>query len=295
MALFLGPVVRKINTALTSIRYISTGSTCFGARGLTKTNIRNGMKSVVLSDPKTRNCLSVSMMEDIIEDILVDQNNFEVRCIVISAEGPVFSSGHNLKELAGRGKEGCAEIFAICSTLMNAIADAPVPIVAAVDGVAAAAGCQLVAACDLAVCTQRSTFSTPGASWGLFCSTPGIPLARAVPRKVAAHMLFTGLPISAEVALRAGLVSSVVDDGKLDEEVAKVVESISKKSRDVLALGKKFFYQQIEMDLCSAYRLGESVMVGNIGLPDGQEGLKSFAEKRQPQWKESGGGPTSTA
>ncbi|XP_071451703.1 enoyl-CoA hydratase domain-containing protein 3, mitochondrial [Hetaerina americana] len=277
---------RKISTQITSVRHIFTSTKSLGAHGLTKANIRNGMKSIVMCDTKTRNCLSVPMMRDLIEDITADQNNSGVRCIVLSAEGPVFSSGHNLKELAGRGKEGCAEVFAICSTLMNSIIDAPVPVMAAVDGVAAAAGCQLVAACDLAVCTKGSTFSTPGVSWGLFCSTPGVPLARAVPRKTAAHMLFTGLPISAEVALRAGLVSSVVDEGKLDEEVAGIVESISKKSREVMALGKKFFYQQIEMDIRSAYRLGETVMVGNIGLPDGQEGLKSFAEKRKPKWKD---------
>ncbi|KAG8238649.1 hypothetical protein J437_LFUL018595 [Ladona fulva] len=282
---FLGSTIfGKVKHSNAITRNIYLSSKIYGANGLTKTNIKNGMKSIVMNDLKTRNCLSNSMMEDLIEDISVDQDNPEVRCMVLSAVGPVFSSGHNLRELAAKGEKGSAAVFATCSKLMNTIMEAPVPVLAAVKGVAAAAGCQLVAACDLAVCTKGSSFSTPGASWGLFCSTPGIPLARAVPRKMAAYMLFTGEPISAQVAIQAGLVSSVVDDEKLDEEVARIVESISKKSREVVGLGKKFFYKQIEMDINSAYRLGESVMVGNIGIPDGQEGLRSFAEKRTPKW-----------
>jgi len=176
-------------------------------------------------------------------------------------------------------------VFSRCSQLMLDIVSCPVPVVAVVDGLAAAAGCQLVAQCDIAICTPRSSFSTPGASFGLFCSTPGVPVARSVGRKVALHMLFTGLPITAEEAYQSGLVSKVVPQEALDKELKIITDAIESKSRAVISLGKKFFYKQVETDLQTAYKLGEDVMVNNIALEDGQEGIKSFIEKRKPAWK----------
>jgi len=170
---------------------------------------------------------------------------------------------------------------------MLGIMQCPVPVIAVVQGLAAAAGCQLVATSDIAICTENSTFSTPGANFGIFCSTPGIAVGRAVPRKVAAQMLFTGLPLTAHEALEAGLVSKVVTQESLDEEVQKVVDAISHKSRSVLELGKKFLYEQLEMDIKTAYRHGEEIMVKNLTMVDSQEGIRSFMEKRKPVWTHS--------
>ncbi|RZF49093.1 hypothetical protein LSTR_LSTR008379 [Laodelphax striatellus] len=196
---------------------------------LTKLVEENGVRKIILANPKTRNALSVNMMEDIIDDLSLNWHDNSLRCIVISGEGPVFSSGHNLKELALTGKKNeMAEkkrVFSICSKLMKLIIEAPVPVIACVNGPAVAAGCQLVAQCDLALASQKSTFATPGSHFGIFCSTPGIPLARAVPRKVAAYMLFTGKPITAEEAARHGLISKAVADDKLDEAITDKYKS----------------------------------------------------------------------
>lgn len=167
---------------------------------------------------------------------------------------------------------------------MRTISQSPVPVVAAVDGLAAAAGCQLVAACDIAVCTERSSFSTPGANFGIFCSTPGIPLVRNVPRKTAMYMLFTGHSISGKEAYEAGLVSKVVADGKLDEEIQKITAAINAKSRSVVHIGKEFVYEQMDLDMSTAYLLGTEKMVNNLKMKDAQEGIKSFVEKRKPVW-----------
>lgn len=171
--------------------------------------------------------------------------------------------------------------------LMKEIMQCPVPIIAAVDGLAAAAGCQLVAACDIAICTEKSSFSTPGANVGIFCSTPGIPLVRNVSRKVAFHMLLTGLPISAKEAFDAGLVSKVVPDDKLEEEIQKITNAINSQSRSVTRLGKRFLFEQLDVDISTAYTLGTEIMVENLKLKDSQEGIKSFIEKRKPSWSHS--------
>ncbi|XP_068200594.1 enoyl-CoA hydratase domain-containing protein 3, mitochondrial [Palaemon carinicauda] len=184
-------------------------------------------------------------------------------------------------------KEGRAyhmEVFDSCSRLMLALQSLKVPVIAKVNGIAAAAGCQLVASCDIVIATDKSSFSTPGGNVGIFCSTPGIPLVRCVPRKVAAHMLLTGLPISADEALRAGLVSKVVPESELDSEVERTVDAILNKSKVVIALGKSFMYRQLELKVEDAYREGSNVMVDNINMIDGQEGINSFIEKRKPNW-----------
>ncbi len=167
---------------------------------------------------------------------------------------------------------------------MRTIRNADVPVIAAVDGLAAAAGCQLVAACDIVVATKTSTFSTPGANFGLFCSTPGIPLARSVPRKISALMLFTGNAINAEEALQFGLVSRLAEKGDLDIEVEAVCEAIKAKPKAVIALGKKFLNEQLEMKYLDALESGSKVMVDNLQLVDAQEGISAFKEKRKPFW-----------
>ncbi|XP_067007279.2 enoyl-CoA hydratase domain-containing protein 3, mitochondrial [Anabrus simplex] len=255
---------------------------------LTKTFQCDGVRKIVMTSQKTRNALSLQMMEDLIDSITTNQNDPALRCILLYGEGRIFSAGHNLKELTSKdGSEHHHQVFATCSRLMLGIMHCPVPVIAVVQGLAAAAGCQLVASCDIAICTENSAFSTPGANVGIFCSTPGIAVGRAVPRKIAAHMLFTGLPLTAEEALQAGLVSKVTTLENLDEEVKKTVDAICNKSRSILELGKKFLYQQLETDIRTAYRLGEDVMVNNLGLADGQEGIRSFLEKRKACWTHS--------
>lgn len=185
-----------------------------------------------------------------------------------------------------KGPEFHKQVFQRASDLMIQIMKSPVPILAKVDGLAAAAGCQLVATCDIAICTERSSFSTPGANFGIFCSTPGIAVARTVNRMKASQMLLTGLPISAKEALAAGLVSQVAGNEELDKIVDENVLAICHKSRSVIELGKKFFYKQLQMDVESAYAAGAGTMAFNLGLPDGKEGIKSFVEKRKAKWTE---------
>ncbi|EZA48881.1 hypothetical protein DMN91_005699 [Ooceraea biroi] len=246
---------------------------------------RNGVRTIRLSDPSTRNSLSLEMLKCLVGEIKRDESNKNLRSIVLTSEpGKVFSAGHNLKELTATSDKSHKDVFETCSDLMRAISQSPVPVIAAVDGLAAAAGCQLVAACDIAVCTERSSFSTPGANVGIFCSTPGIPLVRNVPRKNAMYMLFTGFPISGEEAYECGLVSKVVADDKLDEEIRRITDAINMKSRSVVHIGKTFLYKQMDLDIETAYLLGTERMVNNLKMKDAQEGIRSFVEKRKPNW-----------
>lgn len=257
-----------------------------GRYSLLQVSQENGVRSITLADPRTRNCLSLQMLQELQD--AVGEEDPSLRCITLQAQGKVFSAGHNLKELTGReGRSHHQKVFDECTQLMLGLQHLPVPVVAKVNGVAAAAGCQLVASCDIVIASQASSFSTPGASVGIFCSTPGIPLVRCVPRKVSAHMLLTGLPITAQEALRAGLVSKVVPEEELDNEVEKAVDAILHKSKSVIALGKKFMYEQMEMGIEEAYREGGALMVRNINMMDGQEGINSFIRKCSPSWTHS--------
>ncbi|XP_018562184.1 enoyl-CoA hydratase domain-containing protein 3, mitochondrial isoform X2 [Anoplophora glabripennis] len=225
------------------------------------------------------------MMQSLLENIEKDKYNQKLRVIVLAAEGPVFSAGHNLKELAPEsGRPQHEKVFQLASKLMYSIIDSPVPIVAQINGLAAAAGCQLVAQCDIVVCTEHSKFSTPGANFGIFCSTPGIPLARKVQKSTALNMLLTGLPISAAEALKSGLVTKVCALEDLESEVDKICQEIMAKSRSVIAVGKRFYYRQVELDIKKAYELGANQMVENLQMADGKEGVRSFVEKRKPIW-----------
>uniref|UniRef100_A0A914VD73 Enoyl-CoA hydratase domain-containing protein 3, mitochondrial n=1 Tax=Plectus sambesii TaxID=2011161 RepID=A0A914VD73_9BILA len=245
----------------------------------------NQVLRLIMNDPKKRNALSLRLLETLHKELSSCDSISKLRAIIIAASPPVFSAGHDLRELrTSEGQAKHAQIMAKCSELMNLIQDMQLPVIAEVKGVAAAAGCQLAASCDIVIAADNAKFSVPGAKAGVFCSTPGIALARAVPRKVALDMLLTGDPISAQDALRAGLVSRIVDESKVEEEALSVAEKILALSRPVVGLGKTFFHMQIGMNRHDAYRHGERVMVENLRLADTQEGISAFVEKRQPVW-----------
>ncbi|CAK6970701.1 enoyl-CoA hydratase domain-containing protein 3%2C mitochondrial [Scomber scombrus] len=244
-----------------------------------------GIRRIILNNPRKRNALSLSMLESLRENILTDVDSNDLRVIIISAKGPVFSSGHDLKELTStQGRDYHTQVFNTCSQVMTLIQDIPVPVIAMVNGVATAAGCQLVASCDIAVVTEKSTFATPGVNVGLFCSTPAVAIGRAVPRKVAMEMLFTGTPISAHDALLHGLVSKVVPEERLEEETLAIAQRVCEASRPVVALGKATFQRQMAQGRDAAYATASKVMVDNLALTEGQEGIRAFIEKRKPVW-----------
>ncbi|XP_004468919.1 enoyl-CoA hydratase domain-containing protein 3, mitochondrial [Dasypus novemcinctus] len=246
---------------------------------------RDGIRNIVLSNPKKRNALSLAMLKSLRSDILHEAESTDLKVIVISAEGPVFSSGHDLKELTEeQGHAYHTEVFQTCSEVMMLIQNHPVPVVAMVNGLATAAGCQLVASCDIAVASDKAAFATPGVNVGLFCSTPAVALGRTVPRKIALEMLFTGEPISAQEALLHGLLSKVVPEEQLEEETMRIARKIASVSRPVVSLGKAAFYKQLPQDLRTAYCLTSQTMVDNLALRDGQEGIQAFIQKRKPTW-----------
>jgi len=251
---------------------------------LTVVKRENGVEHITLANPKTRNALSLDMMKKITEDISRAAEDKTVRTIVLRGEGKVFSAGHNLKEMTVETSyEYHMEIFNTCEKMMLLVGQVPIPVVGVVTGLAAAAGCQLISSCDLVVAGPAARFSTPGASVGLFCHTPGIPLARRVPRAVSGYMLLTGEPINAKEAYNAGLISKLVEnEDNVEEEVEKICSAIASKPRGVIALGKKFYQQQIEMAMTTAYPAGGKVMADNLWYKDAQEGIAAFKEKRRP-------------
>ncbi|CAM5083613.1 unnamed protein product [Natator depressus] len=252
---------------------------------LTSTRQLDGIRHIMLNNPKKRNALSLSMLKCLRDDILHDIKSKALRVIIISAEGPVFSAGHDLKELSSeQDMKHHIEVFDTCAEVMTLLQKLPVPVIAQVNGLATAAGCQLVASCDIAVASEKSQFATPGVNVGLFCSTPAVAMGRALSRKVALEMLFTGEPISAHSALLHGLLSRVVPEDKLEEETMKIARKICEASRSVVALGKATFYRQMALDLDAAYRMTSQVMVDNLTLKDGHEGIEAFFQKRKPTW-----------
>ncbi|KAJ7404819.1 Enoyl-CoA hydratase domain-containing protein 3, mitochondrial [Willisornis vidua] len=258
------------------------------AEALTLRRQAGGVRTIVLNNPRRRNALSLPMLRCLRQDLLHDAKSRELRAIVIAAEGPVFSSGHDLKELSSEDDvKHHSQVFELCAEVMTLIQKLPVPVIAKVNGLATAAGCQLVASCDIAVASEKSQFATPGVNIGLFCSTPAVALGRSLPRKVALEMLFTGEPLSAQEALMHGLVSKVVPEDKLEEETMKICHKICESSKSVLALGKATFYRQITQDLDTAYKMTTQVMVDNLTLRDGQEGIEAFIQKRKPVWSHS--------
>lgn len=242
---------------------------------------------ITLNRPEKRNALSLELMEELIVALRGLGSNPAVRAIVVEGEGPAFSAGHDLSELVGRELTFYQRIFDVCTELMEAVHSVPQPVIAKVDGIATAAGCQLVAACDLAVAAEGARFATPGVKIGLFCSTPMVPLSRAVGRKRALEMLLTGEPIDAQTALEWGLVNRVVPAEALEDAVAELVERIARSSPLTVGIGKEAFYAQIELDEHSAYDLTKTVMAANSLAGDAQEGICAFLEKREPTWSGS--------
>jgi enoyl-CoA hydratase/carnithine racemase len=242
---------------------------------------------ITLNRPEKRNALSLALMQDLIDTLRHVSDDPDVRVIVLEAAGPAFSAGHDLSEMIDRDVPFFRQLFEVCTELMETIHRLPQPVIAKVQGIATAAGCQLVAACDLAVAADSARFATPGVSIGLFCSTPMVPLSRAIGRKRALDMLLTGCPIDAATALDWGLVNRVVPAGALDDEVATIVDAIARSSPLTVGIGKEAFYAQIELDEHRAYDLTKAVMAMNARTDDAQEGMSAFLEKRPPAWRGS--------
>lgn len=245
---------------------------------------RDGIAIVTLNQPEKRNALSLALLQALYDQFRTIQADSKTRAVILKANGSVFSSGHDLKELAGAQPALLEEVFEVCTRVMELIPALPQPVIAMVHALATAAGCQLVASCDLVIASEKASFATPGVKVGLFCNTPGIPLVRALPIKKALEMLYTGEPISAEEAARFGMVNRVVPAEKLEEETLIFAKKIAGASSAVLAQGKQFFYRQLAMPRSDAYELAEPLMVKSAASPDCQEGIKAFFEKRMPVW-----------
>jgi enoyl-CoA hydratase/carnithine racemase len=247
---------------------------------------------LTLNRPQARNSLSEAMLAALSQELESLAADKRIRAVVVAAQGSAFSAGHDLKELtahradADGGRGYTRQIMERCSAVMLAILRLPQPVIAAVEGTATAAGCQLVATCDLAVASTSAKFCTPGVHIGLFCSTPMVALSRNLTRKHALEMLFTGDLISAEDAHRVGLVNRVVEPGTARDEALKLARKIAAKSTAVVKLGKEAFYRQLEMGIADAYDHATEVMVKNMMARDAKEGISAFVEKRQPTWED---------
>lgn len=245
-----------------------------------------GVVRLTLNRPERRNALSEAMLTELgaaLEKVAADRS---ARVVVLGAAGPVFCSGHDLGEMVGRQEADYQTLFARCSKVMQQIRRLPQPVIARVQGLATAAGCQLVSTCDLAVAATEAKFATPGVKIGLFCTTPMVPLVRAVPPKVAMEMLLTGIPITAERALAVGLVNRVVPVDQLDATIRELTDAIVGSSPATLRLGKRAFYDQLALDEPTAYEQATCLMTENAIQHDAQEGISAFLQKRVPKWSE---------
>jgi enoyl-CoA hydratase/carnithine racemase len=248
-------------------------------------SVRKGaVARIVLDRPERRNALSLELLDELTAALQDQAAAPQVAAVVIEGAGPVFSAGHDLSEMVGRESDFYAELFSACTQAMLIMQRLPQPVIAKVHGVATAAGCQLVAASDVAVAAAGTRFATPGVKIGLFCSTPMVPIARAIGRKRALEMLFTGEAIDAETACDWGLINRVVPAAALEAEVGRLVGQITRHSKEVVALGKEAFYRQIDEPEAQAYRITEPIMADNAIRRDAQEGIKAFLEKRPPRW-----------
>lgn len=248
----------------------------------------DGVALLVLDRPAARNALSLAMLEALRDALRATES---ARCVVLAAEGPAFCAGHDLRELAAarseadHGRAFFARTMALCAEVMQAVVHHPAPVIAAVQGIATAAGCQLVASCDLAVAGPGASFCTPGVEIGLFCSTPAVAVARAVPRRQAMDMLLTGRVVGAEEALRMGLVNRIADDARAGALV--LAAGIAARSAVAVRLGKSGFLAQEGRPLAQAYATASQVMVENMLAADAGEGIGAFLEKRPPRWSDA--------
>src|SRR5262245_9266747 len=239
---------------------------------------------VTMNRPDRRNALSVDLMRELIDCFTSLGRSSEVRAVILAANGPAFSSGHDLRELQDRTIGDYRDVFDVCTELMTLIQEIPQPVIAEVAGIATAAGCQLVATCDLAVAADQATFATPGVRIGLFCTTPMVALTRAIGRKHALEMLLTGRPIDARTAEQWGLVNRVVPAPRLREETRALALMIAEASPLTVSIGKQAFYTQIDLDQTKAYAYAKEAMTLNAMAGDAQEGIGAFLGKRKPCW-----------
>ena len=256
-------------------------------------NQDSGILRLTLDDENNKNALSEAMIDELTEAINAANDNKEVKVIIIASNGNVFCSGHNLKEITAarnnndKGESYFMNLFELCSSLMQLIVSCSKPVIAEVGGIATAAGCQLVASCDLAISSNTAKFATPGVNIGLFCSTPMVALSRNVNKKEAMKMLLTGDMIDAVEAKRISLINDYVSEDKLKESVHDLAHKISKKSLMTIKTGKEAFYKQYEMSLSDAYQYTSMVMAQNALRDDAKEGISSFIEKRDPNWQDN--------
>jgi enoyl-CoA hydratase/carnithine racemase len=239
---------------------------------------------ITLNRPQRRNALSLELMNELIDCLSSIGADREIRAVILAAAGKVFSSGHDLSEMVGRSVADYRELFDVCTELMLKIQAIPQPVIAEVQGVATAAGCQLVAACDLAIASEQAAFATPGVKIGLFCTTPMVALTRAVGRKRAMEMLLTGRRVDAFTASEWGLVNRVVPAGELESETRKLAGEIAAASGFTVGLGKQAFHEQIDLDQRKAYAYAKEVMTMNALAQDAQEGIAAFLDKRAACW-----------
>ena len=249
-------------------------------------NLSSGICSVLINEPKTYNSLSFKNLNDLIRVFQKLDKDKKTKVIILEGAGKGFSAGHNLKEVKNlKKKNKYQKLFNLCSKLMLQIVEGKKPVIAKVHGAAYAAGCQLVASCDLAYSTKDSLFATPGVNIGLFCSTPMVAVSRKINRKPMMKMLLTGDPIKASYAKEIGLINNYYPKSKLNAEVLKVAKKIASKSNLTIKIGKQAFYKQLEMPLRKAYSYTSKMMTLNMMAMDAKEGISAFLEKRKPKWK----------
>ena len=246
--------------------------------------IENNAAVITLNRPVRRNALSLNLMRELIGCLEEVGRDRSVSAVILAAAGKVFCSGHDLSEMVGRSVGDYREIFEVCNELMTKIQSIPQPVIAEVQGTATAAGCQLVASCDLAIAAEGATFATPGVRIGLFCSTPMVAVSRAIGRKRAFKMLLTGEPIDAETAADWGLVNDVVPAGKLSAATRQLAARVCEASQFVVSIGKQAYYTQIDLDQQKAYAYTKEIMTANALAADAQEGISAFLEKRAACW-----------
>ena len=253
---------------------------------VTTKNLGQGIKNVIINDPKTYNSLSYKTLNQLLKVFKKLDNDINTRVIILEGSGKGFSAGHNLKEVRGyKNRSNHLKLFNLCSKLMLQIVEGKKPVIAKIHGAAYAAGCQLAASCDLAYSTNKATFATPGVNIGLFCSTPMVAVSRKINRKIMMKMLLTGGAIKANYAKEIGLINNHFSSSRLNNEVLKVAKKIASKSNLTIKIGKQAFYKQLEMPLRDAYKYASKMMSLNMMAQDAKEGISAFLEKRTPKWK----------
>lgn len=240
---------------------------------------------ITLNRPDRRNALSLALMQELISCLRSIGESNDIRAVILAATGPAFSAGHDLSELRDRGINDYRRVFDVCTELMTLVQSIPQPVIAEVQGIATAAGCQLVATCDMAVAVGEARFATPGVRIGLFCTTPMVALTRAVGRKRALEMLMTGRPIDSQTAMEWGLINRVVAAERLREETRALALQVAEASPLTVSIGKQAFYAQIDMDQPKAYAYAKEIMSLNAMAEDAQEGMLAFLEKRKACWR----------